>query len=505
VPSTFTVTTTADDASGPISGQTTLRDAINAVNHDTTNPGIDTINFAITSPATGPWTIQPTQALPALTHAVRIDGTSQSGWSVGNPVIVLDGSQTTGANGLEVNANNCTIQGLQITSWATGIQIDAVSGTIVQGDVIGRDGPEPPYLPPPGNSENGVAVTSGATNTLIGGTSQAAHNDIEGNKSGISTAAAIEVQGNSIVGNTTGVFVAASGSGSVIGGTAAGAGNTFVLNLYGPAVRVSAADQVAILGNSFYQNGDGIVLENGANQGQVAPMLTSVVSTTPYGVPWTAWTVSGTLTGPANTTYRVEFYATLNESIGNYDEGRAFLGAQNVTTNGGATPFTFNLSVPAGFYQGYPHWGGPFVVATATDPNNNTSPFSNAVLVSYPPPSPPTPIGALTLFGMGLGPGLSLELFSVDSQGEVFAQPWSLPGVGAPVFLSSTLTLQLWGASDGQVLASMHDQGGQLYVADVFNFFNPYVQTALIDALMTQWNGMMAQWNSLVNQVLAVV
>jgi hypothetical protein len=237
--------------------------------------------------------------------------------------------------------------------------------------------------------------------------------------------------------------------------------------------------------------------------------LTSVVSPTrpSYGSnPTTSWIVSGTLTGPANANYRVEFYASYQETFnGNWKQGSHFLGAVNVTTNGGATPSTFNLSVPSGLDHHPWMWFGPYVVATATDTSNNTSEFSNSALVSYPPPPPPTPIGALTLFGMGFGPGLSLELFSVDTQGEVFAQPWSLPGLGAPVFLSSTLTLQLWSASDGQVLTSMHDQGGQLYVADVFNVFNPYVQTALIDALMTQWNTMMTQWNSLVSQALAVV
>jgi hypothetical protein len=315
VPSIFTVTTTADDPGGPIPGQTTLRDAINAVNHDTTNPGTDTINFAITSPATSPWFIQPTQALPALTHAVLVDGTSQSGWSQGNPVVILDGSKASTANGLEVNANNCTIQGLKITKWATNVQIDAVSGTTVQGDIIIGT-----YVggPPPSDTEYGVVVSSGATNTLIGGTSPAAQNIISGNKNGISTSAAIVVQGNLIGGNWhDGVFVAASGSGSVIGGTAAGAGNQFNDNSVG--VEVSAANQVAILENLFQNTNAGIVLQNGANHGQAAPVLTSAVSTNPYGVPWTAWTVSGTLTGPANTTYRVECFATFNDGIRNFD------------------------------------------------------------------------------------------------------------------------------------------------------------------------------------------
>jgi hypothetical protein len=115
---TITVTSTADDPTTPISGQTTLRDAINQAN---ANPGA-TIDFNI--PKSDPgfqngfWDIQPTAALPTISSAVTIDGTSQPGAKPGNPVIAVDGTALGGnasaGTGLDVEANNVTIQGLDI-------------------------------------------------------------------------------------------------------------------------------------------------------------------------------------------------------------------------------------------------------------------------------------------------------------------------------------------------------------------------------------------------------
>ncbi len=65
---TFIVTNTNDKGGG------SLRAAINAVNADKGKP-VDTIDFNI--PGTGPFTISPLSALPAVTHAVLIDGYSQ--------------------------------------------------------------------------------------------------------------------------------------------------------------------------------------------------------------------------------------------------------------------------------------------------------------------------------------------------------------------------------------------------------------------------------------------
>jgi CSLREA domain-containing protein len=91
---TIVVNTTADDITKG-DGSCTLREAINNANtnSDTTNgdclagspiPTIDAIAFNIQS---GQQTIIPNSALPTLTEAVVIDGTSQPGFTKGQTYV----------------------------------------------------------------------------------------------------------------------------------------------------------------------------------------------------------------------------------------------------------------------------------------------------------------------------------------------------------------------------------------------------------------------------------
>ncbi|MBX3292161.1 MAG: right-handed parallel beta-helix repeat-containing protein [Acidobacteria bacterium] len=111
-PTATYVVTTADDEDNGFCGETcSLRDAIEEAN---LNPGVHTIRFNIPG---GPALIQPQTALPTITKAVTIDGTTQPGYA-GSPVIEIRGDQTgDGENGLNINAANCTIRGLAINSF----------------------------------------------------------------------------------------------------------------------------------------------------------------------------------------------------------------------------------------------------------------------------------------------------------------------------------------------------------------------------------------------------
>ena len=84
--------------------------------------------------------------------------------------------------------------------------------------------------------------------------------------------------------------------------------------------------------------------------------------------------VTGTLDSMPQTTFRVEFFVnSLADPSGN-GEGETLLGSMDVTTDGnGLADFTitFPIRVPPGH----------FITATATDPEGNTSEFSNAVEV----------------------------------------------------------------------------------------------------------------------------
>lgn len=92
-------------------GPDTLRSIITQVNTDSAK---DTIEFNL--PGTVPNVIQRQSALPQITNAVVIDGTSQPGYS-GRPIVELNGAQAGGgSNGLHLEVGNCTIQAWSSTS-----------------------------------------------------------------------------------------------------------------------------------------------------------------------------------------------------------------------------------------------------------------------------------------------------------------------------------------------------------------------------------------------------
>jgi hypothetical protein len=165
----ITVTNTND------SGPGSLRQAILTAN---ATPGLDTIVFNVGS---GVQTIKPTSALPPVTDAVIIDGTTQPGYS-GKPIIVLDGSLAgAGANGLTITAGNSTVRGLVINNFSgNGIELDANGNNVLGGNYIGTDVTGAVARP---NGGYGVEMTSGLSNT-IGGTAVGAGNVISGNAKG---------------------------------------------------------------------------------------------------------------------------------------------------------------------------------------------------------------------------------------------------------------------------------------------------------------------------------
>ena len=128
--SPFLVNTTVDSTE-----TTSLRQAILNVDADVSNPNPDTISFAI---GTVPATITLTGGLlPAITHPVILDGTTQSGYA-GAPVIAINGNGITGA-GIELSGNSggSTIKGLDIVDFVgAGIDVETGSNT-VQSNYVG--------------------------------------------------------------------------------------------------------------------------------------------------------------------------------------------------------------------------------------------------------------------------------------------------------------------------------------------------------------------------------
>jgi len=117
-PSPTLVTNTNDSGAG------SLR---NAITYSNTQPGTQTISFAIPNVTTGtPALINVPTALPALIDSVVIDGSTQSAWD-GRPVVEVRGPSNTAFAGFVLSANNITIKGLSITRFLRGV--DASPGT----------------------------------------------------------------------------------------------------------------------------------------------------------------------------------------------------------------------------------------------------------------------------------------------------------------------------------------------------------------------------------------
>jgi Calx-beta domain len=158
---------------------------------------------------------------------------------------------------------------------------------------------------------------------------------------------------------------------AIIGGTAAGEGNTITgSGQHGVRVEHNATTNVgkaSILGNSIYQNGP----TTGNGGLGIKHIRTSGVQSFPVIASATAGgNVQGTLNSTANTTFRVEFFANAACDSSGFGEGQTFIGAQSVVTDGSG-----NASFNATFA---PLPVGQIVVtSTATDPAGNTSEFSS--------------------------------------------------------------------------------------------------------------------------------
>ena len=222
------------------SGPGSLRNAIEAA--DASSGGF-VIEFDI---ATGPQTIAPSSALPAITATVDVDATTQPGYT-GTPLIDLDGTSAGGGTSglvLAAGSTGSQIRGFVISDFSRdGILIES-TGNFVQNSYIGTD---PTGLAAAPN-QVGVLIGAGSSGNTIGG------NVISGN-----TGAGVEISGSGANGNRVagdsigtnltgtaavpnaiGVEIDSGASSNTIGGTASGDGNLISGNL-GDGVQLNGA------------------------------------------------------------------------------------------------------------------------------------------------------------------------------------------------------------------------------------------------------------------------
>jgi CSLREA domain-containing protein len=176
----FIVTTSSDSSDGVCSFvNCSLREAILAANARPNGAAPDQIRFSIAP--SGPKTLSPGSALPAIAQAVFIDATTQPGGP-----ITLDGSNAgAGANGLTISASNSKVRGLTITRFSgDGIRVASGAGNDLRGNTLfdngglglnlGSDAVTPNDVGDPDTGANNLQnfpvlfrAVPGATSTLI--------------------------------------------------------------------------------------------------------------------------------------------------------------------------------------------------------------------------------------------------------------------------------------------------------------------------------------------------
>lgn len=331
----------------------------------------------------------------------------------------LIGTDVTGTrplaneSGISIEGNDNTIGGTatgarNIISANTTDGVDVFGlRNLLQGNFIGTDITGTQAL---GNGGFGAQLfgiatpTNGGGNT-VGGTSPGAGNLISGNReAGLwfpesivegNTPLPVEVQGNLIGTDVTGTMPLGNfGDGIIvstiddtpsridpiritIGGTAAGAGNTIAFN-GGRGVNIRSGDHITVLGNAIFSNGglgidlgnDGVTLndpgdvDTGSNQRQNFPVISQALAG-----PTTR--VIAALDSQPNITYLVSFYASAVADPSGHGEGQRYLGSTMVQTDATGHANVV-VELPASTAA------GEVLTATATDPDGNTSEFSQA-------------------------------------------------------------------------------------------------------------------------------
>jgi hypothetical protein len=275
---------------------------------------------------------------------------------------VLATGVNTVVGGITVDARNI------ISANNRGVDLNGGSSCTVQGNFIGTDVTGTIAL---SNPNAGVNVNTGLSNNLIGGLTATAGappgNLISGNTGNYGVVLGGDASSNFIQGNIIGADISGAqplgnlggimitGPGNTVGGMESGAGNIIAFNGtmcaspndIGVVISGTSANNNSILGNSIFSNaGLGIDLIGGTegtcgvtanehcdpgggpNDLQNYPVITSATASGGNV------TISGTLDSVANTIFRLEFFSSPACHSSGFGQGKHFLGATNVTTDG---------------------------------------------------------------------------------------------------------------------------------------------------------------------------
>ena len=402
-------------------------------------------------------------------------GTDASGMTaVGDNRNGFSGSGS--ATGITVGGPLAADRNLIAGNWGQDVGLGGVGAT-VEGNLIGTDATGAATLPVANPARQGTYTPIEVSS--VGGTTY-----IRGNVVGASIGAAILVglgspssfdtilQGNFVgtdatgtvdLGNSTVAGIELDTTDVTVGGTGAGEGNVIAFNGRGVYLDPDAL-RCTIRGNSIHSNGrrvpyspQGIQFFNpnmpidyftpfpndpedadtGPNAGQNFPIITSAVSSGPNTT-----TITGVLNSAPNTLFTLDFYS--NPSCvtfpRSYYEGRTYLGSDQVTTDGnGNAPISSVLPVAMD--------PGSRVTATATDPDGNTSEFSQRMVIhTTPGGGNPAGFEGAKLIGFNFLPGATVTVggvaapsVSVDDYNDItFTTPSLPPGTVNDITVTNT-------------------------------------------------------------------
>jgi CSLREA domain-containing protein len=343
-----------------------LREAIIAAN--ATSGVTETISFDLPSGHT----ISPGSALPTITDAVIIDGTTEPDFT-GTPIVELDGTSAGSSNGLYISgvgAAGTTIRGLVINRFTlSGIRVESSSNVTIAGNYIGTDVAGVSDL---GNTVEGVFLTGSPTSgLLVGGTTTADRNVISGNGSdGIDIGSShtnVIIAGNYVGTNAAGsagvgnsINGIRSSSPVTVGLAVPGGGNVVSGNSTG--VRLdSAASGSVVQGNKLGTNAagtaavgnlnNGLLIAGSSNNtvGGTSASQRNIASGNNFGIAFSGGsgsTIRGNHIGTdvtgtariANTTDGIEIFSSASNVIGGTATGARNLisgnGEQGITIRG---------------------------------------------------------------------------------------------------------------------------------------------------------------------------
>jgi hypothetical protein len=366
---TFVVNNTTDAGGTGTVASRSLRQAINAANaNNNDSTVIDVIEFNI--PGSGTRTIIPASALPTISEAVEIDGTTQPGFA-GSPLIELNGTNAGNAVfGLRITAGRSTIRSLAINRFGGnstqggGIRLENAGSNVIVGCRIGTN---PGGVLDLGNSGAGISIAvppGNRSGSRIGGTTTAELNIILGNGTH-----GIDIQNsdsNVVLGNRIGLTAQGSfavpngqvgvnivnGNDNLIGGTQSGSRN-YISGNGGQGVFILRAGTNTASDNTIQGNYIGLDLAGNADlgNGSVGILLNDAGGNTIGGKTPAARNV---ISGNASTGVQISNAGAINNLVrGNYIGTNAAGNAAVPNGNGGvqinmASANIVGGSIPAG-------------------------------------------------------------------------------------------------------------------------------------------------------------